>query len=141
RADARGEPNVRSTLTRNMQEEPIETRVRPAPHPAPPKWKPASAITHPELLPILATQHASLSASALEHFLQCPFQFFALKTLRLREFPARPEDRLNFLVMGSVVHQFLSEWYVERPPFESLFDRIFHEACEKERVPPGYRTE
>ena len=142
RVDGRGEPYVPSAFIGRVEtvEEPCR-RVRPAPLPAPEKWKPASALVHPELLRIFNEGHMKFSATALESYLQCPFQFFATKTLRLREFPPRPEDRLDFLIRGNVVHKTLAEWFVARPPIEPLFDRIFRESCLERNVPLGYRTE
>ncbi|MDQ6764765.1 MAG: PD-(D/E)XK nuclease family protein, partial [Verrucomicrobiota bacterium] len=142
RVDGRGEPYAPSAFISRVKtvEDPCR-RVRPASLPAPEKWKPASAIVHPELLRVFNERHTKFSATALESYLQCPFQFFATKTLRLREFPPRPEDRLDFLVRGNIVHKALAEWFVERPPIEPLFERIFHQACSENHVPLGYRTE
>ncbi len=58
----------------------------------------------------LAERHRKLSASSIESYLQCPFKFFAMKTLRLTERPDAPRDRMNFLVQGSVLHEALAEW-------------------------------
>src|SRR5207248_10709571 len=50
----------------------------------------------------LAERHKNLSPTAIESFLQCPFQFFANKTLRLRRRPAEPRDRLDVLAQGRI---------------------------------------
>ncbi|MDQ2899149.1 MAG: PD-(D/E)XK nuclease family protein [Acidobacteriota bacterium] len=141
RADARGEPTVPSTFLNDRKADENCVSARPQPFPVPEKFRPSSIIAQPDLLRVLNAQHASFSASALETYLQCPFQFFALKTLRLREFPPRPEDRLDFLIRGNIVHKFLAEWFRDRPPIGPLFDRIFAESCRDNCVPSGYRTE
>ncbi len=85
--------------------------------------------------------HKTLSATGIESFLQCPFQFFASKTLRLRRRPASPRDRLDLLAQGSILHRALAEW--TRAPLlgSAILDEIFEEECERLRVPEGYRTE
>jgi ATP-dependent helicase/DNAse subunit B len=73
-----------------------------------------------------------LSPTAIESFLQCPFQFFARRTLKLRQRPPKPRDRLDMLLQGSILHQALAE---------GDFDRVFKEACDKSNIPPTYRKE
>jgi len=83
----------------------------------------------------------TLSPTGIESFLQCPFQFFASKTLRLRRRPAAPRDRLDLLLQGSILHRALAEW--TRAPLlgSAILDEIFEEECTRLRVPEGYRTE
>ncbi|MCU1335937.1 MAG: ATP-dependent nuclease subunit B-like protein [Bryobacterales bacterium] len=85
--------------------------------------------------------HKTLSATGIESFLQCPFQFFANKTLRLRPRPPVPRDRLDLLLQGSILHRALAEW--TRAPLlgSAILDEIFEEECARRRVPEGYRTE
>ncbi|HTB14688.1 MAG TPA: PD-(D/E)XK nuclease family protein [Bryobacteraceae bacterium] len=78
-------------------------------------------------LPVL-----KLSPTSIESFLQCPFQFFAAKTLKLRKPPEKPRDRLNALVQGSILHRALAE---------GNLDRVFEEECQKNNIPQNYRTE
>jgi len=80
----------------------------------------------------LQIQHATLSPTSIESFLQCPFQFFAAKTLELRKRPLKPRDRLDVLLQGSILHQALAE---------GAFDPAFEQACQKHNIPRGYRTE
>ena len=82
-----------------------------------------------------------MNPTALESFLQCPFQFFGRHTLRLKSRPLRPEERLDFRLQGQIVHQVLFEWYRSDTFLQILFDRIFDESCTAHRVPAGYRTE
>jgi hypothetical protein len=85
--------------------------------------------------------HKTLSPTGIESFLQCPFQFFASKTLRLRRRPPVPRDRLDLLLQGSILHRALAEW--TRAPLlgPAILDEIFEEECTRLRVPEGYRTE
>jgi PD-(D/E)XK nuclease superfamily protein len=85
--------------------------------------------------------HKTLSPTGIESFLQCPFQFFAGKTLRLRRRPPLPRDRLDLLLQGNMIHRALAEW--TRAPLlgSAILDQIFEEECARLRVPEGYRTE
>jgi ATP-dependent helicase/DNAse subunit B len=83
----------------------------------------------------------AFSPSALECFLDCPFQFFARYTLRLKTRPLAPRDRLDFMLQGTIVHQTLSEWHRNPQPIEPLFERIFADYCAQKAVFMGYRTE
>jgi ATP-dependent helicase/DNAse subunit B len=85
--------------------------------------------------------HKTLSPTGIESFLQCPFQFFAGKTLRLKRRPSAPRDRLDVLLQGSMLHHALAEW--TRAPLlgAAILDQIFEEECARKRIPGGYRTE
>lgn len=115
--------------------------VKPAPLFHPERYAPASVVRSADLLRVLEQRHAKVSVSNLESYLQCPFQFFARAVLRLDGAPDRPEDRLNFLLQGSIVHDVLARWYADRPPIAPLFEKVFREHCGRERVPFGYKTE
>ena len=89
----------------------------------------------------IVRRHAKLSPSSVESFRQCPFQFFASRTLRLRTRPPAPRDRLDIRVQGSILHRVLAE-YVRAPLLgTALFAQVFEEECDKARVPRTYRTE
>jgi ATP-dependent helicase/DNAse subunit B len=85
--------------------------------------------------------HKTLSPTAIESFLQCPFQFFAGKTLRLKRRPPVPRDRLDLLVQGSMLHRALAEWTYAPLLGTSILDQVFEEECARRRIPEGYRTE
>jgi hypothetical protein len=85
--------------------------------------------------------HKTLSPTGIESFLQCPFQFFASKTLRLRRRPPQPRDRLDLLVQGSILHRALAEWTKAPLLGSAILNEIFEEECARLRVPEGYRTE
>jgi ATP-dependent helicase/DNAse subunit B len=114
--------------------------VRPAPtrSVAPPALQP---IQDAALLRQLARTHRKLSPTGIESFLQCPFQFFAGRTLRLKERPPAPRDRLDMLVKGSILHKALAEW-IDAPLLGSeVFDRVFESECADRHIPATYRTE
>jgi len=85
--------------------------------------------------------HKALSPTGIESFLQCPFQFFANKTLRLRRRPPVPRDRLDLLLQGNILHRALAEWTKAPLLGSAILDEIFEEECARLRVPEGYRTE
>jgi ATP-dependent helicase/DNAse subunit B len=64
--------------------------------------------------------------------LQCPFQFFAAKTLRLRTRPPAPRDRFDVLVQGTILHRALAT---------GDFEGAFQEEVSRTRIPATYRTE
>ncbi len=139
RTNPRGEANLRSLFL-----EAEEVKAAPAIRPKPARMPAApgpSAITSPDLLQALAQKHATFGPTSLESYMQCAFQFFGRYTLRLRQPPPRPQDRLDLRVQGGIVHKVLAEWVRERGPVDPVFDRIFAEAVETEWIPPGYRTE
>lgn len=139
--DPRGERNLPSIFLEDLLLEPQDARpVRPRPRhtPSPP---PAPAILAPRLLDYLRERSARLSPTRLEIYLQCPFQYFGARTLRLEEPPPRPGERLDFMAQGIVVHEVLAEWYAQPQPVEPLFERIFERVCEERRVPLAYHTE
>jgi CRISPR/Cas system-associated exonuclease Cas4 (RecB family) len=90
---------------------------------------------------VMQMAQSRLSPSAIESFLQCPFQFFARYTLGLRPRPPAPRDRLDVLAQGSILHRILAEHARTPLPGRALFEQIFEEECEKRRIPRTYRTE
>jgi RecB family exonuclease len=98
-------------------------------------------LRSPELLRIVEQQTARVSPTALESYLQCPFQYFGRRTLRLEKPPAVPEKRLDALAEGGIVHAVLAELYRGNQPLEAVFERVFRDTCEKQRIPASYRTE
>src|ERR1019366_4572721 len=89
--DARGERHLPSIFLEDLALEPEEARrVRPGPR-RPPSWEPSLAgIRAPELLRVLRERTGLVSPTALEKYLQCPFQFFGARVLRLAAPPPRP---------------------------------------------------
>jgi ATP-dependent helicase/DNAse subunit B len=102
----------------------------------------AVAIESASLLARLAEKTARFTPTSLETYLQCPFEYFGGRTLHLRGAPKWPEQRFDFLTQGSIVHQVLADWWPLRPaPIAPVFERVFDEYREKNRIPPGYHTE
>ena len=140
RNDARGELNLPS-LFLDAAQPPIASRVvriRTAPASAATR---STAIHSPDLLQILQQQHAETSPTALESYLQCPFQFFGKHTLQLEGAPVRPEQRLDFRLRGTIVHQVIKEWLESRGPIEPILERVFADFTRREFVVAGYQSE
>ena len=89
----------------------------------------------------LAARHTNLSASSIESYLQCPFQFFTRKTLKLTERPPAPRDRLDVRVQGQIFHAALAEWTLSRLLDTAALDGAFEAACHEEHIPHTYRAE
>ena len=140
RFDEKGDKTLPSFFLEGIEVKPCEARVQPAPERAvtPPALAP---IQSPALLRELAKRHRKLSASGIESFLQCPFQFFAEKTLKLRERPAVPADRMDYRVRGNVIHQALAEWTAAPLLGTDILNRVFEDECQRLRIPFTYRTE
>ncbi|HXB66826.1 MAG TPA: PD-(D/E)XK nuclease family protein [Candidatus Acidoferrales bacterium] len=143
--DARGDATLRSLFLDSLilMRENSEA-VRPAPrYPPAPRGLLAihTAIRNPSLLDYLRQKSASLSPSKLETYLQCPFQYFSLRMIRLKTAPPRPGKRLDFMTQGNIVHQVLAEWWANPQDITALFDRVFAQQLEEKRIPGGYHTE
>jgi ATP-dependent helicase/DNAse subunit B len=139
--DARGDRNLPSLFLDDLILAGESSQaVRPAPRTPPAPHAPVE-IRAPDLLPVLREKTAKVSPTALEYYLQCPFQYFSLRTLRLKTAPPRPVDRLDFMTQGNIVHQVLAEWWANPRDVTPLFDRVFAEQLEARRIPGGYHTE
>jgi len=145
RFDERGDELLASFLLeeflereRAQQLSPVAVRVQGARAAVPYE---AVAVTAPELRHWLAEKHATLSASSIETFLECPFRFFALYSVRLEAPPPAPRERLDALLQGEIVHAVLSEHAGGEQDLEPVFEKIFEEKCRAARVPLGYRRE
>ncbi len=123
--------NVSAAPARSARPEPLGVR--------PPVRRPL--IYDEGLRQWLAKRFERISVTALESFLQCPFQFFAGQTLRLVDPPVEPEERLDLKVQGNVIHEVLGKWLYSRGAIEPLLEAAFAEACRREQIPSGYRTE
>jgi ATP-dependent helicase/DNAse subunit B len=89
----------------------------------------------------VASTHAHTSPTVIEVFLQCPFKFFAERTLGLESPPPAPADRLDARVQGILVHEVLKRWLRTRRPLGGLFEAAFPEIRRRENIAEGYRTE
>ena len=139
--DGRGERNLPSLFLEQVPALPSEPPpVRPEARFTAASPRP-SAIHAPQLLAVLRDKTAALSPSSLESYLQCPFQYFGGRLLRLQTAPARPEERLDYQEQGTIVHEVLKEWYANPQEIGPLFERIFKRHLEERRIPRGYHTE
>jgi ATP-dependent helicase/nuclease subunit B len=134
RYDEKGEETLPSFFLDGVTAEPCDTRVAPEPRPAR-EHAPAGPP------PSLSELHKRLSPTSIESFLQCPFQFFAGKTLRLRQRPPAPRDRLDMLLQGSIIHRALAEWV--RAPLlgVTILEQVFEEECARAGIPATHRSE
>jgi ATP-dependent helicase/DNAse subunit B len=98
-------------------------------------------IASSESLACLAEASRRHRATALESFLQCPFQYFARHTLALEPLPPSPGERLDFAALGSFLHRFLSEWLPAGGPLQPDFDRAWAAFLRKLRSPASHRAE
>jgi ATP-dependent helicase/DNAse subunit B len=136
RLNGRGERNLPSFLlarAKPYDEEPAVT-VRPVP----------AAVRASEAWPAVtpdAARHVRLGPSAIETFLQCPFQFFAQRTLRLKDPPCDPWERLDPRAQGELGHRVLELHFRDGVPVETAFAEVFEQARLDKKLPEGYRTE
>jgi len=139
--DSRGERNLQSIYLEDLQQPAVDSIcVRPAARSLP-AAQAAAGIAAPDLLEFLRRRTARLSATALEAFLQCPFQYFTQRLMRLETAPLRPEERLSFLEQGNIVHAVLAEWWQQPQDVAPLFERCFARRLEEAHIPNGYHTE
>jgi RecB family exonuclease len=142
RCDPRGQRNLPSLYLEGLVAEASSWRLAlPLPGKRGGGARPPAVIASPDLLEALAQRHHSFRPTALESYLQCAFQYFGRYTLRLQKPPGRPEERLDFLTQGIIVHAVLAELHNNSRPLVEVFDAIFGRICQERHIPPGYRTE
>lgn len=139
--DLRGERHLPSLYLETLALPPEDSRaVRPRPrHSLSPR--PPAQIIAPPLREYLRAKTNHVSPTGLESYLQCAFQYFATRLLRLKTTPPRPEERLDFMTQGTIVHEVLAQWWTGPQPIEPLFERIFAGVLEEKRIPCVYHTE
>jgi len=139
--DARGQQNLPSLYLEGAAAVPSPWKsVLPQPSRRGSAGRPPAVIASPDLLEVMAVRHRAFRPTALESYLQCPFQFFGRYTLLLHAAPARPEQRLDFRTQGTIVHGVLAN-LSDAGQLEGVFQDVFRGICERSRVPAGYRTE
>jgi RecB family exonuclease len=143
--DARGERNLPSIYLEDVLVPPVDAvPVRPVPRSLAQSRGGtgiAAQIATPDLLDFLRRKTVRISPSALETFLQCPFQYFTQRLMRLATAPLRPEERLSFIEQGNIVHEVLAEWWKQPRDVAPLFERVFADHLEAAHIPNGYHTE
>lgn len=140
--NAKGDRNLPSFFLQRFPLPPVEARAaRPRPGAEPAPRPHDSCLQDPAILDAVRERHAVLSATSVETFLQCPFQFFLSRTLALEEAPVRSGERLSMLLEGSVVHAVLARFERSSETLETVFEEVFSEFCSREGVVPGARME
>jgi ATP-dependent helicase/DNAse subunit B len=143
--DSRGDRSLPSIFLDDLHLPPVGApAVRPQP-----RWQPTprprvariTVETAPALLDYLRKRTAKLTPSGLESYLQCAFQYFGNRLLRLKPAPGRPEERLSFLEQGNIVHEVLAAGYAQFETFERLFEETFERTRKELNIPNGYHTE
>jgi ATP-dependent helicase/DNAse subunit B len=143
--DSRGDRSLPSIFLDDLHLPPVGApAVRPQP-----RWQPTpgprvariAVETAPALLDYIRTRTVKLTPSGLESYLQCAFQYFGNRMLRLKSAPDRPEDRLSFLEQGNIVHEVLAAGYAQPETFERLFEETFERTRKELNIPNGYHTE
>ncbi|MBZ5593642.1 MAG: PD-(D/E)XK nuclease family protein [Acidobacteriia bacterium] len=136
--DSRGEQNLPSLFLERAEPDAASRPIRLQAVACEPAMV---VIRATDLLQVLVEKHAEVRPTALETYLQCPFQFFARHTLKLEGRPQRPEERLEFRGCGTIVHGVVAQWLTTQAAIEEVFERVFHEVAQKEFIPAGYKTE
>ncbi|HYM12510.1 MAG TPA: PD-(D/E)XK nuclease family protein [Bryobacterales bacterium] len=96
----------------------------------PPDWRPApGCLRDPDLLRELVPKEEPFSPSSLEQYIQCPFQFFAARTLDLKGPPVRPDERIDERVKGDIIHRTIARWTTQGGDIAPVFAQAFEEAC------------
>jgi ATP-dependent helicase/DNAse subunit B len=145
--DDRGERNLPSLFLESFTAPAEATRaVRPEPlHPTLEICRrPAhdAQIEAPRLIGFLRQRTSTLSPTALETYLACPFQYFATRMLRLKTAPLLPAERLDFLTQGNIVHEVLAGWWREGGDIAERFESVFARYVEEKRIrAASYQTE
>ncbi len=142
RSNARGQRVLPSIFLKELTApDTFPLVVQPATPPSIAPWTALPRVSSEHLLSSLALKPQKLTVSSLERLLECPFQFFAEKTLKLAEMPPEPEDRADFLFQGNVAHETLLAWWHSGKRIADVFARVFAAQCVKYNVQAGFRTE
>jgi ATP-dependent helicase/DNAse subunit B len=140
--NAKGEANLPSFFLPHarpfVEDRAADVRPRPSRERA---MEPLPFIATEEARNEMAARHRHFSPTGVEMYLQCPYQFFAQRTLKLGKTPDQPWERLNGLVQGNIVHRVLERAHRERRRVSDVFDEVFDAQCAEANVPAGYRTE
>ncbi len=140
RFNEKGEESIPSFFLEDIATDASGSRIRPRPARGA-LFSRKPAIREDASLARLGEMHRKLGATSIESFLQCPFLFYAGKTLRLVPRPPAPRDRLDMRVQGSVLHRALAE--LARAPLlgSAVLDEVFDQECRRANIPEGYRRE
>lgn len=102
------------------------------------------SLQDPRVLDAIRRENRTFKPTSLEDYLQCPFRFFARRTLRLREPVEGPEERLSPLMLGSVMHEAIDRWHKGGSAAGRLLPEVeaeWRRALNASRIPASWRTE
>ena len=142
RFDEQGRQQLRSFFLERPKEEDVPARpVRLLEPAAPFREQRPAGFDSPSLQELVLKKHETFAPTSIETFLQCPFKHFAERTLKLREPPVKPEERLDASVEGTIVHRTIALWSADSgKPIGNVLEEVLREQCEAASVPPGFRT-
>lgn len=123
-------------FARDEQPRRVRVRARVSVPPLPPP-----SLDDHHLRENLALRYPVHHATALESFLQCPFQFFLRHTAGLNGEPETPAGRLNPLFTGMVLHEVLKNWHQGGGDMAAIFESVWRRALARHRVPAGHAVE
>jgi len=141
-ADSMGAPLLRSFFLTSPAESDIRTKpTRPMEEPSQGPTPFPTRLDAPAALAALRAKHLKFSPSGIDRFLQCPFQFFAANTLKLRERPGTLEERLDARASGAVIHSALAEWGKDPSrAIREILSSVYTVVLEDLHLRPGFRT-
>lgn len=98
------------------------------------------ALAGDDVLDHVRARHKRQRPTAIEVFLQCPYQFFARYTLELEPEPALPQERLDRLALGTLVHHIIADWHRGVAPMDELMERHWGAKLSELRAPRTHRV-
>lgn len=101
---------------------------------------PKPSVFRDQALAAVAGSNTRFSPSGLDVFLQCPYQFFAKYTVRLRGRPEAAKFRFGALAAGSIVHEALQQWSREGGSIGEITDRVFARTLKEAHLQRDFRT-
>lgn len=141
---ADGTPALRAFFLDNLDGQPETARPLKV-LPLSPVTMPARySLQDPSVLDAIRKANRTFKPTSLEDYLQCPFRFFARRTLRLREPADGPEQRLSPLLLGSVMHEAIDRWHKGGSAAGQLLPEVeaeWRRALDASRIPASWRTE
>ena len=142
RFDEQGRQQLRSFFLEQPQEEDVPARPVRLREPAMPfREQRPGGFDSPSLQDLVLKKHETFAPTSIETFLQCPFKHFAERTLKLREPPVKPAERLDARMEGTIVHRTIALWSADPSKrIGNVLKEVLREQCEAACVPPGFRT-
>lgn len=139
----KGDENVRSFVLDQEEAEGARTiparrfSVRPRRAAGKP---PRPALQSDEVLRQVRDIHSRIAATAIESFLQCPFQFFARWTLRLKELPPLPSERPDARFLGTLAHRIVCEWHRRGGDIGKIVDELWDREMQRSGLAETHET-